>query len=107
MAQFIPHNISIFYLNVEGHQDPVEFLLHFLVDHDLPPRVLQLVDGRGLGDGPADDDAVAVELRLVGSLSNVEELDLHQSAGLAGPDELLVAVSSGGGPGCREEKDIS
>ena len=98
-----PTIFPTFYLNVEDDQDSVEFLLHFLVDHDLPPRVLQLVDGRGLVDGPADDDAIAVQLRLVGPLSNVEELDLHQSAGLAGPDELPVAVSSRGGPGCKAE----
>ena len=99
-----PHQDNTkFYLNVEDDEDSVQFILHFLVDHDPPPLVLQLVDGGGLGDGPAHQDAVAVQLRLVGSLSGVEEPDLHQSAGLAGPDELLVAVSSGGGPGCGEE----
>ena len=90
------------YLNVKGHQDPVQLLLHFPVDHDPPPSVLQPVGGGGLGEGPTHHDVLAVQLGLVGLVPGVEQPDLHQGAGLARPDELLVAVSSGGGPSYRE-----
>ena len=64
VAQFIPHicvstitsmvyyvlsptnNIQIrIYLNVEDDEDPLQFVLNFLVDHDPPLGVLELVDG--------------------------------------------------------------
>ena len=56
-----------------------------------------------MGDRPADHDAGAVELRLVGPLSNVEQLDLYHGAGLPGPDELAVAVSPRGCPSYKAE----
>ena len=95
----VQHCDRVVHLDVESQQDPLELLPHLLVHHDLPVAVLQLVSGAGLGDGPADSDRIPVELLLVSLLASVEQLDLHLGAGLAGPDELLVAGPSRSCPG--------
>ena len=79
-------------MDVEAHEDPLQFPLVFLLDHDLALVSHDLVCAGGVGDSPCDPDGASILLRLVGILTNVAESDLASGAGLTGTNESLVMI---------------
>ena len=93
----------VVHLDVEGHQDPLEFLLVLLLHHNLALVVHDPVGARGVGHPPLNPDGGAVHLGLVSQFPDVGEPHLYNGAGLASPDEGLVGVASAGDPGVAAE----